>query len=90
MNRNINQINKSEKVSENTIKLCNFVYDKFISGELDNDSLIELIKLSGSFLNLKTIASYSKSKGKDYNIIKRSRAFRKEVLFGVKFIIDNN
>ena len=44
-----------DKCTENTDKLLEFVYNKFINNELNNDSLVQLIELSGSLLNLQTM-----------------------------------
>jgi hypothetical protein len=57
-------------------------------GTLTNDDLVQLIELCGSFLNLKTIANYSKENNISYNGAKKCRNGVK--LFKVKFIIDNN
>jgi hypothetical protein len=76
------------ETAENTKKLIRFVAEKFEQKELDNDSLVQLIELCGSYLNLMTIADYSKSQNISYNGAKK---FRKTiVLFNVKFIIDND
>lgn len=75
---------------QNTNKLLQFISDKFIAGELDNDSLVQIIELCGDYLNLKTISHYAKQKGIQYNAAKKpynGRTIKK--LFGVKFIIDN-
>lgn len=61
---------------------------RFFNGEATNEDLIQEIELLGSYLNLKTIAAKGKEIGKDYNIVKQS-AMKKVVLFGVKFVIDN-
>ena len=44
--------------TENGIKLNNFVGRKIQNNELSNDDLVELIKLCGDYLNLKTIPDY--------------------------------
>lgn len=72
---------------ENTAKLLNFVSEKFESGQLNNDSLVQLIELSGAYLNLQTISDYAKSTGLSYNGAKKHRKIIE--LFNVKFIIDN-
>lgn len=76
------------KTTENTDKLLKFVYDKFISEELNNDSLVQLIELSGSLLNLKTIPDYAKDNNKTYNGVKNNRNIKE--LFNIKFVIENN
>lgn len=74
-------------VTKNGENLLNFVSDKVHAGELDNDSLLELIKLCGAFLNLKTIPDYAKDNGLTYQGVKVTR--RIETVFNVKFVIDN-
>lgn len=76
------------KTSENTTKLLNFISQKYESGELDDDSLIKIIKLCGQdYLNLKTIVKYASDNKLSYP----GAANHREVieLFGVKFIKDN-
>ena len=57
-------------------------------GKWSNAGLVELIKLEGEYLNLKTIPRYAESVGKSYPGIVKT----KEVthLFDVKWIIDND
>lgn len=75
------------KTVENTKKLIDFIASKYEAGELDDDSLVQLIELASSYLNLKTIANYAKSNRMSYNGAKK---YRKTVnLLGIKFIIDN-
>lgn len=76
-----------DKTTENTNKLLEFVARKFQAGELNNESLVQLIELAGDFLNLKTIPNYSKYSGKSYNGIKKYSDVR--IIRGVKFVIDN-
>ena len=54
---------------------------------LSNNDLIDIIESAGSFLNLRTIADYSKQNNISYNGAKNHR--EQIELFGVKFIIDN-
>ena len=42
------------KIEQNTKKLIEFVSSKFEAGEIDNNSLVELFKHTGIYLNLKT------------------------------------
>ena len=60
------------KTIENTKKLKEFIYNKFVSNELDNDSLVQIIELSGSLLNLKTISDYAKDNNLSYNGVKNN------------------
>jgi len=72
----------------NTDKLLTFVAEKFETNELNNESLVQLVKLCGNYLNLQTIPEYAKAKNMSYNGVKK---FRKVVeIFNVKFVIDNN
>lgn len=76
------------ETKENTRKLIDFVSKKFEAGELDNDSLVELFKHTGAYLNLRTIPAYAKEKKMSYEGV---RKFRKvEEIFGVKFVIEND
>jgi len=75
------------KIQENTNKLIEFVSKKFEAGELDNNSLVELFKHTGNYLNLETISKYAKSHGMSYEGVKKGR--RIEKIHGVKFVIDN-
>lgn len=78
---------ENAKIKENTDKLLSFVAHKFEANELDNASLVELIKLSGTYLNLMTIPDYAKANGLSYQGVKTCRHI--ERLFGAKFVIDN-
>lgn len=75
------------EIAENTTKLLNFVSQKYEAGELDNESLVKLIKLAGDYLNLKTIPKYAKDNNMSYP---GAAKFRRVIeLFDVKFIIEN-
>ena len=71
----------------NTDKTCDFIEDKFLSSELDNDSLVQIIELCGSMLNLSTISNYAKENNMSYNGVKKCRCLIN--LFGVKLVLDN-
>lgn len=75
------------KTSPNGEKLLNFVADKFENGHLTNDDLVQLIELSGGYLNLTTIPNYARSRKLSYNGVKKCR--RVVEIFKVKFVIDN-
>ena len=64
-------------------KLEKHILEKGVS----NEFLVQLIELSGSYLNLMTIPRYAKANGISYNGAKKFRNAIK--LFNVKFIIDN-
>jgi hypothetical protein len=75
------------KTVENTKKLIDFIASKYEAGELDDDSLVKIIELAGSYLNLKTVSKYAKDNGISYNGAKK---YRKTIKISkVKFIIDN-
>jgi hypothetical protein len=74
--------------NENTEKLLRFVSEKFEKGELDNDSLVQLIELAGAYLNIETIPDYAKRNKLSYNGVKKHRKL--QTLFNVKFVIDND
>lgn len=75
------------KIQDNTTKLIDFVTRKFESQELDNNSLVELFKRAGMYLNLQTVSDYAKTHNMSYEGVKKCRKI--EVIFGVKFVIDN-
>ena len=52
-----------------------------------NEFLVQIIELSGSFLNLQTISDYAKVHGMSYNGVKTCRNII--TLFNTKFVIDN-
>lgn len=74
-------------IQTNTIKLLEFLGKKFEDGELDNDSLAQFIEQCGGYLNLMTIPEYAKLHRLTYNGVKKCRKIL--VIFGVKFVIDN-
>lgn len=78
---------EDSKIQENTQKLINFVCRKFEAGELNNESLVELFKHTGIYLNLQTIPDYARDHKMTYEGVKRFR--RIEEIYGVKFVIDN-
>ena len=55
---------------------------------VSNEFLVQLIKLSGGFLNLQTIPDYAKNNKLSYNGVKNNRQIVN--LFNVKFVIDND
>ena len=59
-------------------------------GKWSNAGLVQLIKLSGEFLNIKTVPDYCKYAGMSYpGAIKPVKGRKVENIFNVKFIIDN-
>jgi hypothetical protein len=78
---------EQSKIQENTNKLIEFVSRKFESGELDNNSLVELFKHTGNYLNLQTISDYARDHKMSYEGVKKFRNIQE--IHGVKFVIDN-
>ena len=76
------------KIQQNTRKLIEFISRKFETGELDNNSLVEVFKSNGRYLNLMTISDYAKQFNMSYEGVKRFRKI--EEIHGVKFVIDND
>ena len=68
------------------------VLDRFVgyvsTHEVSNEFLVQLIELSGNYLNLQTIPDYAKSHHKSYNGVKKTRQII--TLFGVKLVADND
>jgi len=75
-------------ININTQKLVAFVATKFEAGELDNNSLVELFKQMGMYMNLKTIPDYAKANNMSYPGVVKCRNIQE--IFGVKFVIDND
>lgn len=75
-------------IKSNTDKLINFVASKYEQGQLDNNSLIELFKAMGAYLNLETISAYAERTGLSYQGVKVTRKI--ETIFKTKFVIDND
>jgi len=57
-------------------------------GKWSNAALVQLIELSGEYLNIKTIPDYCKETGLSYNGVKKCRTIVE--IFGTKFVIDND
>lgn len=74
-------------IKANTEKLINFVASKYEQRQLDNNSLLELFKAMGAYLNLETISAHAERNGLSYQGVKVTR--RIETIFGVKFVIEN-
>ena len=69
--------------------LADLIIEKMQSkSSLSNKELVQLIELAGGYLNIKTIPSYAKENNISYNGAKKHREI--QVVFGVKFVIDNN
>jgi hypothetical protein len=69
-------------------KVLNRLEFLIIENQLSNDTLVQIIELCGSYLNLQTISDYSKFNNISYNGVKKCREVRK--IFNVKFVVDNS
>lgn len=76
------------KIKENTDKLIHFVATKFEKGELNNESLLELFKVMGNYLNLKTPSDYARDNGLTYQGVNSCRNIQE--IFGVRFVVEND
>jgi hypothetical protein len=79
-------------MSELSDKIKLHLGDRVQNGELNNNEIIEILDSLASFLNLKTISDYAKAENITYNgVLKRieQNKVSEYILFGVKFIIDN-
>ena len=75
------------KLTDYEIDRLNDIGRKIQTEQWSNIALVQLIELSGGFLNLKTIPDYAKENNMSYNGVKKFRKI--ETIFGVKFVIDN-
>jgi len=78
------QLNDYEALALN--KLGQTIQD----GKWSNEGLVQLIKLSGEYLNIQTIPDYCQQNGISYQAAKKDTKSRKNIeIFNVKFIIEN-
>jgi hypothetical protein len=76
---------------ENTNKLLDFIALKFQNDKLNNDSLVQIIELCSSYLNLQTVSDYARKNAMTYNgVIKPVKSRQIITLLGVKFVVDNH
>lgn len=57
------------------------------NGKWSNDGLVQLIELTGLYLNIKSIPDYAKENKLSYNGVKKCRTIVK--IFNSKYVIDN-
>jgi molybdenum-dependent DNA-binding transcriptional regulator ModE len=62
--------------------------ESIFNGKWSNEGLIKLVQLIEPYLNTKTISQYAKEYKMSYNGVKKCR--KQELLFGEKYIIDND
>lgn len=67
--------------------ICNHLAERIEAGQLNNDEIVQIIELCGSYLNLRTISDYAKEENISYNGAKKFR--NPIVIFNTKYIIDN-
>lgn len=75
------------QISEYEEKSLNKLGEAITAGKWSNAGLVQLIELSGGFLNIRTLAEYAKQENLSYNGAKKCREVIK--ILGIKFIIDN-
>lgn len=75
------------EIELNTKKLLDLIADKFVTDNIDNNSLVQIIELCGGFLNVRTISKYASENKMSYNGVKKFRNIIN--LFGMKLVIDN-
>jgi len=69
------------------MNISDLISEKVESGQLSNEELVQIIELSGSYLNLCSISDYAKENNLSYNGVKKTRKI--VTLFNQKFVIDN-
>ena len=74
--------------TENTDKTTKFIFNKFKSGELTNQSLVQIIELSGMLLNAVSITDYASRNKMSYNGVKNHR--KTASLLGKQYVIEND
>ena len=75
--------------TENGSKLNDFVSKKIQNNGLTNDDLVELIKLCGAYLNLRTIPDYAKDEKISYQGVLKRKNIEIVKIFNTKYVIDN-
>ena len=67
--------------------------DRVQKGELNNESIVEIIDLMGAYLNAETVSDYAKRNNLTYNgalVRIGSGKLKTFTLFKTKFVIDND
>jgi hypothetical protein len=76
-------------MSKNQSLLLNFIAQKYEAGELDNQDLVECVKLAAYYLNLRPLLEVCKDQKISYPGILKSKRFEVVQLLGKKYVIDN-
>jgi len=74
-------------MSELRDKLLINIHTGMENNLLSNDDLVQIIEQCGSYLNIRTIADYSRQNNISYNGAKNFRHIRK--IFNTKYVIEN-
>ena len=76
--------------TENGNEINDFISKKIQTNELSNDDLVELIKLCGAYLNLRTIPDYAKDEKISYPGVLKRKNIEIVKIFNTKYVIDND
>jgi hypothetical protein len=76
-----------DKLTKNEVVILERLEKHIIKKGTSKQFLVQLIELSGCYLNIETIPSYAKTHKLSYNGVKKFRDIKE--LFGVKFVIEN-
>lgn len=68
-------------------KIADHLSQRIENGELSNEEMVQLIKLIGGYLNLRTIPEYAKENNLSYTGVKKFRTIK--TIFNTNFVIDN-
>ena len=71
-----------------SINIVNKIDQLAFEGKIDNQDMVQIIELLGSYLNLMTISEYAKHHNKSYNGVKKHRNII--TIFGNKYVLENN
>jgi len=69
------------------MNISDLISEKVETGQLSNESLVQICELVGAYLNLCSISDYAKANNLSYNGVKKTRKI--VTLFNQKFVIDN-
>ena len=86
-NVSLHDIQKIEPMNNLKDRIILNIYKGLESNTLSNDDLVQIIEVTGSYLNLATISKYALNNKISYNGAKKYRNVKK--IFGVRFVIDN-